>query len=122
MPAAAIVTVDGTITSTPTGKRTLGPMVLTSANANSQVQRIVLQSGTNTITVPTVPAPTGCIIQLPATNTAATTLKGVTGDTGVLIGKTGFIVLSWEAASAPAAFDLTSAATQTGLVTEIAFF
>jgi len=86
------------------------------------VQRIVLQSGSNTITIPTVPAPSGVIIQLPSTNTAATTLKGITGDTGLVIGKTGWAVIPFDPTSTPASFDLTSAATQTGLVTEIAFF
>ena len=121
--ATALVTVDGSITSTPTGAfRRVGPLSITSATANSQVQRIVLQSGANTITVPATPATTGCVIQLPSTNTAVTTLKGVTGDTGIAIGKTGFLVLTWDVTAAPSAFDLTSAATQTGLATEIAFF
>jgi hypothetical protein len=86
------------------------------------VQELVLQSGANTITVPATPAPTGCIIQLPVGNTAVTTLKGVTGDTGIAIGKTGWAVIPFDPAAVPASFVLTSASTQTGLFTYISFF
>jgi hypothetical protein len=82
----------------------------------------VLAAGANTITIPTLPAPTGCIIKLPATNTSVVTLKGITGDTGIAIGKTSTQVLTWDATAVPASFVLTSVATQTGLTTEITFF
>jgi hypothetical protein len=120
--STAYLDVSGAVQSAPTGGRTIGPLRITSAAANGQVQEVVLASGANTITVPTTPATTGCVIQLPSTNTFTTTLKGVTGDTGVVIGKTGFTVLTWEAAAAPSTFCLTSAGAQTGLVSEILFF
>ncbi len=122
MTAAATININGSITGTPTGTRTIGPLQLTSAAASGEVQRVVLQSGANTITVPTSPAASGCVIVLPATNTAVVTLKGVTGDTGIAIGKTTTLVLNWDATAAPASFVLTSASTQTGLATEISFF
>ncbi len=122
MAATAHVLIQGSIIGTLTGTRVLGPITLSSAAANGQVQQIVLQSGANTITVPTTPAPNGCIIVLPATNTAVTTLKGVSGDTGIAIGKTTTAVLNWDPTAVPASFVLSSAATQTGLITEIAFF
>jgi hypothetical protein len=122
MAASASVTISGQILAAPGGSRKIGPIAISSAAANAQVQQIVLQSGANTITIPTVPAPTGCIIVLPATNTAIVTLKGVTGDTGIAIGKTTSHVLCWDATAVPASFVLTSAATQTGLITEIQFF
>ncbi|MDE2022063.1 MAG: hypothetical protein KGI71_04130 [Patescibacteria group bacterium] len=122
MSATATVTVQGVITGAPQGVMYVGPLNVSSANANASVQQIVLASGANTITVPATPATTGCIIELPATNTQATTLKGVTGDTGVPIGLTGSIMLSWSSASPPTSFVLTSAAAQTGLVTTITFF
>ncbi len=122
MAATANITVSGNFASLATGTRTLGPNTVTSAAANGQVQEIVLQSGANTITVPSTPATTGCIIVLPSSNTSLTTLKGISGDTGVSIGKVGFTVLTWDSANAPASFVLNSAATQTGLVTEITFF
>ena len=122
MPATASITITGAILETPTGARTVGPITLTSAAANGEVQRIVLQAGANTITVPTVPATNGCVIVLPATNTSVTTLKGVTGDTGIALGKTTKHVLNWDPTAAPASFVLTSVSTQTALATEITFF
>jgi len=122
MAATASILIQGTISDAPTGGRTIGPITLTSSSANGEVQRIVLQAGANTITVPTVPATSGCVIKLPATNTSVTTLKGVAGDTGIAIGKVTTLVLNWDSTAAPASFVLSSVSTQTGLVTEIVFF
>jgi len=122
MAAQASVTISGQITGTPVGSQTIGPLTATSAAACGQIQELVLQSGANTITVPSTPAPTGVVIQLPSTNTAVTTLKGVTGDTGVALGKTGFFMLCFDPTAVPASFVLTSASTQTGLFTYIQFF
>jgi hypothetical protein len=123
MTASASIRIEGQITSLPSGSVKVGPIDLTSADASGQTQWVVLQSGANTITTPASPTPRGCVITLPATNTALTTLKGVTGDTGVPIGKTGTTVLDWTAAAnAPTSFCLTSSATQTGLATSVVFF
>ena len=122
MAATAAITIQGTIIGTATGARQIGPITLSSATANGMVQQVVLASGTNTITVPTTPAPSGCIISLPSTNTAVTTLKGVAGDTGIAIGKTTTTVINWDSTAVPASFVLNSAALQTGLITEIIFF
>jgi len=122
MAAQASVTISGQITGTPVGSQTIGPLTATSAAACGQIQELVLQSGANTITVPSTPAPTGVVIQLPSTNTAVTTLKGVTGDTGIALGKTGFFMLCFDPTAVPASFVLTSASTQTGLFTYIQFF
>ncbi len=122
MAAAASITVQGTISAAPTGGRTIGPITYTSAAANGQVQRIVLQSGENVITLPTVPAPSGCVIQLPSDNTVVTTFVGTTGDTGFAIGKTSALVLNWDSTAVPTSFILKSASTQTGKITEIAFW
>lgn len=122
MAATASITITGAISSTPAGARTIGPITLSSSDANGYVQQIVLQSGANTITNPTTPAPSGCVIKLPSTNTAVVTLKGVTGDTGIAIGKTTTTVLNWDSTAVPSSFVLNSAATQTGLITEIIFF
>jgi len=122
MAAQASVTISGQITGTPVGSQTIGPLTATSAAACGQIQELVLQSGANTITVPSTPAPTGVVIQLPSANTAVTTLKGVTGDTGIALGKTGFFMLCFDPAAVPASFVLTSASTQTGLFTYIQFY
>ena len=122
MAAAATITIQGQISGTATGTRAVGPITLTSAAANGQVQQLVLAAGTNTITIPTVPAPSGCIIALNPSNTSIVTLKGVAGDTGIALGKTTTTMLNWDATAVPASFVLTSVSTQTGLITEIQFF
>jgi hypothetical protein len=122
MAAAATITIGGQITGTPAGARTVGPISITSAAANGVVTQVVLQAGANTITIPTSPAPTGCIIQLPSTNTSVTTLKGVGGDTGIAIGKTGAMMLCFDPTAVPSNFVLSSVSTQTGLITEIIYF
>jgi hypothetical protein len=122
MSATATITISGSINGLPSGAKTIGPIRTVSAAANGAVQELVLQSGANTITVPTLPATSGCIIQLPAANTQVVTLKGVTGDTGIALGKTTSHLITWDPVAPPANFVLTSAATQTGLITEITFF
>lgn len=122
MAATSSVSIHGMVQGTPTGNRTIGPLTISNATGSGIVQNVVLQSGANTITPPTSPAPAGCIIKLPSTNTAITTLKGVTGDTGIALGKTTTTLLNWDSTAVPSTFVLTSASTQTGLVTEIAYF
>jgi hypothetical protein len=120
--ASASIRIEGQITSLPTGSVKVGPIDLTSAAANGQVQWVVLQAGANTITLPASPAPSGCVITLPSTNTSIVTLKGITGDTGIALGKTTTQVLNWDSTAAPTSFCLTSVSTQTGLATQITFF
>jgi hypothetical protein len=119
--ASATIQVVGQITGLAGGSEVLSAS-LTSALANGTRTLTVLQAGVNTVTVPTAPAPTGVLIILPPTNTSVVTLKGVGGDTGIAIGKTGFLLLTWDAAAVPASFVLNSVSTQTGLYTEMIFF
>lgn len=119
MAAVSSVRITGNITGTPTGSKQFD---ITLTGAAYATQSLVLQSGANTITVPTSPAPSGCIIKLPSTNTAVVTLKGVSGDTGIAIGKTTTQVINWDSTAVPATFVLNSASTQTGLYTQIDFF
>jgi hypothetical protein len=122
MAATAAITIQGSIIGTASGERRIGPITLSSVAANGMVQQIALASGANTITVPTAPAPSGCIIVLNPINTVVTTLKGASGDTGIAIGKTTTTVLNWDATAVPATFVLSSASPQTGIITEIIFF
>lgn len=122
MAATASVQIVGSITGTATGTRVIGPITQTSAAANGQVQQVVLQAGGNTINVPQTPAPTGCIITLNPSNTAVTTLKGVSGDTGIALGKTSSTLIGFDPTAVPATFVLNSASLQTGLITEILFY
>ncbi len=122
MAATATITVAGSITGLPTGEQKIGPYTVSSAAANGQTQVLVLASGTNTITVPALPATSGCVIVLDPTNTVVTTLKGVAGDTGIALGKTTKNVLNWDPTAAPSSFVLSSASIQTGFNTYITFF
>lgn len=122
MATVATLTLSGNITGAPSGARTLGPFTLTSAAANGTIQQMVLANGANTITVPTLPLTSGCIVQLAVGNTAVVTLKGIAGDTGIAMGKTGWFCLNWDPTAPPANFVLSSAGAQTGLVTELLFF
>ena len=121
MAATALITIQGTITGLAGGESKIGPITLSSAAANGQKLPFVLVSGANTVPVPPLPKPSGCIITLDPANTVVTTLKGVAGDTGIAIGKTTKIVLNWDPTAPPSGFVLDSAGLQTG-VTYVEFF
>lgn len=120
MAATASVTVSGSVTGQARGSTTIGPIVISSAAAVGQVVDVVLQLGANNFIPPA--GATGVLITLPITNTNIVTLKGVTADTGIAIGKTTTQFLSWDPTAVPANICLTSAATQTGLNTQLSFF
>jgi hypothetical protein len=122
MAASATISAAGRITGEPGGQHSIGPLFFASAAANYSVQSIALANGANTITVPSAPATSGVIIVLPTDNTALVTLKGVSGDTGLPIGKVGWAVLTWDSANAPSSFVINSASAQTGKYTQIIFF
>src|SRR2546426_11360173 len=107
MAAAALIQITGQISGAPGDTTIIGPISISSAAANYQKQLLTLASGANTITVPTgtgMPAPTGCVIVLPSANTIVTTLKGVTGDTGIALGKVTTQLLTWDPTAVPASF------------------
>lgn len=126
MAVVASITISGTVSSLQTGSKSIA-VTLSFAAAAAQVQEVVLALGANTITLPTVAAQggnqtSGCIIVLPITNSSITTLKGVTGDTGIALGKTSTQVITWDPTAPPTNFVLTSVSAQTNLNTEITFF
>ena len=77
------------------------------ANSNSPIQNELknLASGVNTITVPTTAG--GVIMQPLTSNTFTITLKGIAGDTGVLLAKTAPSILTFDNPP-PATFVLTT--------------
>lgn len=87
-------------------------------DATSQTTQIVLQSGFNSITVPTNAH--GVVILRDPTSTIAVTLKGITGDTGLVFDDCFAYV--FRAGAVPATIGLTAASTDTGKYTEITFF
>lgn len=106
-----------TITTTYTGDVTLGPQTHNAASngASPATEQILnLASGANTITPPgggTTLA--GVTIVPPVGNTTGITLKGVSGDTGIVISKTDPTSLGLD--SGVASFVLGASAGVTGL-------
>jgi len=117
MTITATINITGNITGKPLGSEAINSTMTGNVYG---VVAVTLASGANTITVP-ITGTSGCIIKLDGSNTALVTLKGVTGDTGVPIGKTGTHVLNWGSGNAPTDFCLNSAALQ-AVQTYIEFF
>lgn len=119
MAATASVSITGTVTGLPTGSRVLGPMTIASVSAVGSVTDLILASGVNTITVPT--GATAAIIQFAVGSVTTKTLKGIAGDTGIVVAKTGTVVINFDTTALPANFVINSSALDTGLTTEITF-
>lgn len=118
MAAAGSVSITGTVEDTPTGSKTIGPITITSAAAVGQQLDLVLQSGFNSIAVPALA--TSVIIVFDPTSAVTKTLKGVTGDTGILLKPAGANLLNLTAGGV-ATFGITASATDTGLYTSVLF-
>jgi hypothetical protein len=88
-------------------------------NFSGVVQQVVLSNGFNTITVPT--GARGCLIEFNPGSTVTKTLKGVTGDTGILLDPIGWNVMRFGS-SPPASFGITTSGADTGNTTYITFF
>jgi len=116
--ASSTVSITGTVTDLPTGDKAIGPITCTSAAAVASETQLVLASGANTITVPA--AATLAIIVFDATSNVNKTLKGVTGDTGILVAKAGCFMLQLDAA-AVASFVITAASADTAKTTTVIF-
>lgn len=85
----------------------------TNSASPGQLQVLNLILGANTITPPAGATPKGCTIVPPSTNTATLTLKGVAGDTGVVLHATDPSSLALN--SPTATFVLTASAAVTAL-------
>lgn len=120
MAATSILTVLAQITGLPSGEKVVGPLQVTNVDSPISTVQVTLASGFNSITVPTNSQ--GCIIISPATATTTKILKGVTGDTGIRLAKTGIAgVLVFDTAATPATIGITSSGLDTS-PTEIVFF
>jgi hypothetical protein len=82
--------------------------------APGDVDVLTLAAGANTVTLPTGGStPKGATIVPPPGNTQAITLKGVAGDTGIVLHKTDPSTITFD--TPPANFVLSAAGTVTGL-------
>ena len=79
------LTIQGDVTS-PAGRYVIGPLSIANTLAVGEIHTIDLASGFNTVSVGD--NSTGCILVPPSNNTSTIKIKGVTGDTGVLLSKT----------------------------------
>jgi hypothetical protein len=82
MAVTAALTLTGTITGLPGGSETVS-LTLNNSAASGQTQFVTLASGFQTVSVPA--GAVWCIVVPPAGNTTSITLKGITGDTGVVL-------------------------------------
>lgn len=115
MAATGSITVGGLISGLPTGTKTFSATI-SSTNAVGVIQDVILQSGDNTISVPT--NTTAVLIAPPATNTVALKVKGDAGDTGVLIHKTNPTLLALDPTQTTF---IVNAASLTATATEFSF-
>ena len=86
---------------------------ITIATPINAITKVALASGLNTISIPT--GTSLIIVQLPVGNTQTVTLKGVTGDTGIPLLKTG--VCAFQPDSADTTFVLTAGGSIAALTT-----
>lgn len=84
------LTISGTFSSGFVSPTLALPQIL-SGSLTAREQVVDLASGANTITVPT--GAVAMIMALPSGNTVAVTLKGISGDTGILLHTTYPLVL-----------------------------
>lgn len=121
MPNSSVVGLAGRVFST-SGERKLNPVSFqnTAAPAADNIARaVVLGNGFNEIAIPS--GSRGCLIGFDDGSTVTKTLKGVTGDTGILLDPIGWNVLHFGSPP-PASFGITTSAADTGHTTYITFF
>lgn len=100
-------TLQGNVAGGLTGTRTIFSTISITAGVD-QTSVVALSSGNNTVTVPTgatlavIIGPNGATPSPNPSYGGVLTLKGVAGDTGVVMSAKNFTVLSWD--TAPASF------------------
>lgn len=115
MAASGLIMLSGAVSGGPDGQRTFGPLSITSSAAVMSTTIVTLSVGANTVTVPNgatavMVCPPNSTSPTPNPQFAGTlTLKGVTGDTGVVVSNKWQSVIAWD--TAPATFVITSTAT-----------
>jgi hypothetical protein len=103
----------------PTGSRNIVTDEVVNLTPPFGVIQIELANGDNTITLPV--NTTAVLINFDTTSLTTKTLKGVGGDTGIVIGTVGWIFFPIKKASS-ATFIINSSSADTGKQTEVVFF
>ena len=118
MAVASSLQAVGVISGIPSGSRNIVSDLVANSIFLPSIS-LTLASGANTITVPT--GAVGVLILFATTSVTTKTLKGVTGDTGIVLRPTGWNFFTITQSSS-GSFVINSSAADTGLTTEIIFF
>lgn len=119
MAITALVSLRGYFSGLLTGSRAIAPTDITDADAPSHINQKVLASGDNSFSVPA--NADGCIIVFDSTSTTVKTLKGNAADTGIILAKNRWNVITFDTTPI-ATIIINSSAADTGKNTEITFF
>lgn len=101
------------------GSKSISPADMVNLDPPEHEIEISLANGANTINVPTKAR--GVVIIPDSTSSVTKTLKGISGDTGVLIRKDAWSVISFDSPP-PASFVITTSGADTGKYTRFIFF
>jgi len=104
----------------PGGSKNINPSDLQNNDPPSVETQLVLANGANTITVPAKAE--GALIIFDSTSTVVKTLKGLTGDTGIVVRPNAWCVLTFDTTSPIASFVIDASTADTGKYTNIVFF
>jgi len=120
MPITASIKIKGYVQGYGCGRMEIDTAPLTNATSVPGVVELVLAAGNNTIAVPV--GAKGVVITLDPTSTIFKTLKGIAGDTGILISSTNeggsFVLPLFQVTS----FVISASAVDTGKLTKFQFF
>lgn len=120
MALRSLVSLRALFESLTTGSKSVVPAdIQNTTPPGSASTRLVLAGGANTIPVPATAK--GAIIVFDPTSVTVKTLKGVAGDTGIVLSKNLWSVLSFDT-TPTASFVIDSTGADTGKYTEVVFF
>ena len=119
MALRSFVQLNGLFEGLPGGSKNIHPPDLTNTTPPSFELQDELANGDNTILVPA--NADGCIIIFDTTSTTVKKLKGAAGDTGIVLSKNKWHVLTFDT-TPPTDFILNSAGADTGKTTTVVFF
>lgn len=119
MALRSLIQLRGLLETIPGGSKNIAPADMQNNTPPSVEIQIILANGDNTITIPALAD--GCVIIFDPTSATVKTLKGVGGDTGIVLAKTKWNVITFD--TQPIAnFIINSSALDAGKYTTIIFF
>ena len=119
MALRSLIQLRGFIESLPGGSVNIAPIDIQNNTPPQAALPVILLSGDNTILTPALAK--GAIIVFAPTSITVKKLKGVGGDTGIIVGKNSWCVLTFDTPNI-VSFIINSSALDTGLYTNIIFF